>query len=38
MEEFDTKERAEELFRNVNGLGEKNCIFICFLDRSEERR
>ena len=36
MEEFDTKERAEELFRNVNGLGEKNCIFICFLDTNRE--
>lgn len=30
MEEFDTKERAEELFRNVNGLGEKIVYLFVF--------
>ena len=36
MEEFNTKEKVEELFRNVNGLGENNCIFLCFLDTNRE--
>lgn len=36
MEEFNTKEKVEELFRSVNGLGENNCIFLCFIDTNRE--
>lgn len=36
MEEFNTKEKVEELFGSVNGLGESNCIFLCFIDTNRE--
>lgn len=36
MEEFNTKEKVEELFESVNGLGENNCIFLCFIDTNRE--
>ena len=36
MEEFNTIESAEELFRSVDGLGENNCIFTCIMDTNRE--
>lgn len=32
MEEFNTIEKVEELFRGVNGLGESNCYFVALKD------
>ena len=36
MDEFNTKEKVEELFKSVDGLGENNCIFLCFIDTNRE--
>lgn len=36
MEEFNTIENVTELFRSVNGLGESNCIFLCYIDTNRE--
>jgi hypothetical protein len=33
MEEFNTIEKVEELFRNVNGLGENNSFFVARQDK-----
>lgn len=36
MKEFNSIEKAKELFESVNGLGENNCIFLCFYDTTRE--
>ena len=36
MDEFNTKEKVEELCKSVDGLGENNCIFLCFIDTNRE--
>ncbi len=35
MEEFNTYEKAEDLFRRVDGLGENNCIFLSYTDTAK---
>ena len=35
-EEYKEIIKREELFKSVDGLGENNCIFLCFIDTNRE--
>lgn len=36
MEEFNTLEKVQNLFRSVNGIGNRNCYFICYRNTTKD--
>lgn len=36
MEEFNTLEKVENLFRSINGIGYRNCYFICYRNTTKD--